>query len=129
MTKRIVLQGLVLAILNLCGVIVGFLLLYRIPVVTRIPLQAGFAVVFTIVVSALWTLLASRLAVHESSEMAWSVLASMTWSVVLFVPLHYVMSGYLTSFRNIMIMWFFQLIVNSLALLATRLIPKPLCRS
>jgi hypothetical protein len=43
-------------------------------------------------------------------------LTAFVWFFVIFVPLHYLTQGHLTRIENIQAGWFFQAVVNMLAL-------------
>lgn len=57
---------------------------------------------------------------------SWSWLAaSLLWAPLVFVPLHYFTQGYVTSLGNVVMLAFYQLPVNALALAAGRRVWKP----
>ena len=119
-TLRILAHGLVLTLANLGGVVLGFVMFYRILVHERIPLQLGVAVGFTVLAFLAWSYLAGRLAPHlrlaGRDEFAWVYVVAPIWTVVVFVPVHYVFTGYITSPANIVMVCAFQLPTNALAL-------------
>jgi hypothetical protein len=57
------------------------------------------------------------LSLHGRAEWFWTYLLALLWTPLIFVPLHSVTQGYLTSFSNIIATWLFQLPTNALALL------------
>ena len=76
--------------------------------------------------AALRAALRSRISLNGWGDCAAAVAASMLWHVVIFVPVHYVTQGYLTSFGNISAAWPLQLAANSLAVCAWQVrVPQP----
>lgn len=133
---RVLANGLVLTLANIGGVVLGFVLFYRIPVAERIPFQLATAFAFTVLAFLAWRYLIARHAVCLSlrhgdgyglpNEFVLAFLAAPLLVVVVFVPVHYVISGYVTSFANLVCAWGFQLPANALALLiASRICKRP----
>ena len=119
---RILLHSLVLAIVNLGSIIVGFYIYYILKPANQIAVQVPFAMIFSIIAFLLWSVLVRRLPIEHLSlqgrnEFGWTFLFALVWSPVIFVPLHFITQGYLTSFGNILGAWFFQIPTNLLAIL------------
>lgn len=102
---RILIHGLILAVADIGGVVAGFVLFYRIPVNERIPFQLATALVFVVAAFLIWKLLVDcyfpRIALAKRGELVWVWLASPVLLAVVFVPVHYVTSGYVTKLANI----------------------------
>jgi len=81
------------------------------------------AVVISVAAFGVWYIVLGRVTSGRAglvgfAAYAWTYLLAFGWFPVLFVPLHYVTQGYLTSFANIYNMWLFQAPTNALALAA-----------
>ena len=119
---RILLHSLVLAIVNLGSIIVGFYIYYILKPANQLAVQVPFAMIFSIIVFLLWSVLVRRLPIEHlplqgRNEFRCTFLFALVWSPVIFVPLHYITQGYLTSFGNILGCWRFQIPTNLLAIL------------
>ena len=119
-TLRISLCSLLLTLSNLIGILAGFIAYRAIGEVNQLAVQLPLAVTCSIVIFALWCRLSHtapfhRLALGSRREFAYVFLASLAWNPVVFVPLHYITQGYLTSAGNIVALLFFQVPVNALA--------------
>jgi hypothetical protein len=116
-------HSLVLAMTNIVAILVGFGVYNLLKPVNQIAVQVPFATMVCIIGFVSWCFLTRRLPFKEfaqpdGGELAWVYLAALLWSPILFVPLHYVSQGYLTSLGNILGLWLFQIPVNALAILA-----------
>jgi len=120
---RILLHGFVLAVTNIVSVVVGFGVYHLVGTAGQIAVQVPVAAALTLAAFVVWSLFVRRLARDRLSlrvrdEFAATYLLAIVWSPLIFVPLHYIARGYLTSFGNIVGMWLFQLPANLLALFA-----------
>ena len=84
--------------------------------------QAPLAAVACTISFLLWALVAQHVAAKGLSlrgrqEFVWTFLLALVWAPVIFVPLHYVTQGYLTSFGNITALWLFQAPTNAIIIL------------
>lgn len=129
---RIILNSIVLALINLLGILVAFGV-YKI-VLTMYPinqqlLQAPLAILLSAAFFVLWGFVIKRhlpkMIWQMRSEMIWIYLGAMIWGAALFVPLHYVSQGYMTSLVNIIVLWIFQVMVNVFVLLVTWIFVGP----
>ena len=117
------LHGLVLAAINVAAVLVGFAF-YKISGISyQLAAQVPAAVLVSVAGFALWYVLArrvggERLLLRGPSSYVWTYVVAFAWLPAVFVPLHYVTQGYLTSFTNIYHTWLFQAPTNVLALAA-----------
>jgi hypothetical protein len=126
---RYLLHGLVLAAVNVGAVLVGFAvykisgagyqLAVQIPVAVAISV-AAFGLWYVIVVRATF----GRAALGRLAAYVWTYALAFGWLAALFLPLHYVTQGYLTSFANIYYTWAFQAPTNALALAAAYLVTR-----
>ena len=123
------LHSLVLAVVDIGFIIVAYSIYYILKPINQIAVQAPVAAILCIFGFAAWSLVIRRffksLALQETSEFAWTYVGSLLWIPMIFVPLHYITQGYLTSFGNILGIWLFQLPVNLLAILAARRLAGP----
>jgi hypothetical protein len=119
----VMLHGLILTVVNVGAVLVGFAF-YKISGISyQLAAQVPAAVLVSVVAFALWYVAARRLGgewfrLRGPSAYVWTYVVAFAWLPALFVPLHYVTQGYLTSFANIYDTWLFQAPTNVLALAA-----------
>lgn len=100
-------DSLVLAITNIVAILVGFGAYHLLKPVNQVAVQVPVAAMVCIIGFVSWRFFTRRLpfkgfAQPGSGELAWVYLAALLWSPILFVPLHYVSQGYLTSIGNIL---------------------------
>lgn len=114
MFPRIAASGLVLALINLGSGVLGFWLFKLSGGNRQLDIQLPVTMVVGVILAALWLLRgAPRLGVHPGRGHLLSVLGAFPAVVVLFVPLHFVLTGYLTSFANILAIWLMQALHNA----------------
>lgn len=116
-------HSLVLAITNIVAILIGFGVYHLLKPVNQVAVQVPVAAMVSIIGFVSWRFFTRRLsfkgfAQPSSGELAWVYLAALLWTPLIFVPLHYVSQGYLTSMGNILGIWLFQVPVNILAILA-----------
>lgn len=119
---RILLHSFVLALANIVFILVGFGIYSLFRPVNQVVFQASSAAILCIIAFLLWSLVVrSRsggyLSLRSRGEFRWTFVLALVWSVIIFVPLHYIGRGYVTSFDNILGTWLFQVPTNFLALL------------
>jgi hypothetical protein len=134
---RAAFHGFVLTVLNLVGLIVGFVAAANSGPDNRVTLQLAVAILYSILLFLAWSLslrnLPSRFSrgarLQGPREHVLAYAASLLWNPLLLIPLHFVTQGYLTSAGNIVALLFFQLPVNAVAVLCagslSRLQPNP----
>jgi hypothetical protein len=87
-------------------------------------LQTPLAIILNIVIFLVWTWLIvryfSRYSLHKTGEYYLVYFAAGIWNPIIFVPLHYITQGYLTSFGNIIVLWMYQVVVNLPVLFSAR---------
>ena len=121
-TGRIVTHGIVLAAVTIGSISVGFAVYRLLGLFNQIAVQVLVAGVVCVAAFALWGLLShrgsgGRLSIADLKELGTVYATALVWTPVLFVPLHYVTQGYLTSFGNILGIWLFQLPFGLLSLM------------
>jgi hypothetical protein len=119
---RICAHSFFLAWANIVSVIFGFGIYSLVRPADQIAVQAPVAGFLSIVLFVLWCLVMRRyhydgLFLRGGLELILVDLVSLAWGAIIFVPLHYLAKGYLSSFANILALWLFQLPVNFLAVL------------
>lgn len=119
---RILLHSFMLAIVNIGSILAGFGIYQLFRPANQIAVQAPFAALFSIIAFLLWSFSIRRFAFEHlhflgRNEFIWLYLLTLIWSPAIFIPLHYIGRGYLTSFGNIKGMWLFQIPTNFLVLL------------
>lgn len=117
------LHGFFLAILNIASILMGFTVYHLIRPANQIAMQLPIAMLLTMVGVCIWRFLAFKdLAIRQISGFGKIWITALLWCPVIGVTLHYFTQGYLTSFGNIVAVWTFQIIANSLAFLIAEVI-------
>ena len=119
---RAVIHGLALAVITMVAMSVGFAVYKAVGLEEQVAVQVLAAGLVCVTAFALWgfvvhRLSRGRLSIVDLKELGLAYAAAFLWLPVLFVPLHFVTQGYLTSFGNILATWLFQLPFNLLALM------------
>ncbi len=89
-------------------------------ILVQVPAALFFCLLAFIVWSWLVKLFLDRLVLRQRSEYLLVYVGALLWGVVIFVPLHYVTQGYLTSLANVLGLWAFQIPANLAVLALTR---------
>ncbi len=123
---RPLIHGLALAAINVGASLVGFATYKILGVGRQLLVQIPVAVLVSVAAFAVWYYLALKVAsggvaLGNRGAYVWTYALAFAWFPVVFVPLHYVAQGYLTSFANIYNMWLFQAPTNAFALAAAAL--------
>ena len=121
MPARAILHGAVLAIANLFGIWLGFIVHALATGVNQLSVQLPVAIFVSVGVFVLWGKLVNdrgpeRIRVQRFRDGVWIYGLALAWGPAVFVPLHFVTTRYLTSFSNILALWAFQLITNLVAI-------------
>ena len=116
--QRICLHGLVLTLVNLGSIILAFGVYQFFRSWNQIGVQGTIAAILSIVAFYVYTKRFSKTwcKISGIKELVGVYVMAFVWCPVVFIPLHYINRGYLTSFSNILATWFFQIPVNFLAL-------------
>ncbi len=127
---RIVVHGLVLTLMNVLSILVGFGIYVLLKPDNQILLQAPAAALICLTLFTSWGLAVQNLrigllSVPRGSEALLVFLAAFVWAPLVFVPLHFLGRGYMTSFGNMVGLWLFQVPTNSLSLLAMTYFTRP----
>lgn len=122
-----VLHGFILAVVNMIGIVFGFGVYHFLMRYNQMLMQAPVAAVFSIIVFTTWIVVlkyknVTRLLPEGKLEFLLVFLFSMAWLPIIFIPLHYVTQGYITSFGNVYVNWLFQIPVNIFIVLIAYLI-------
>ena len=117
-----VLHGFALAVITIVAIVTGFAVYMLVGLMNHIAVQVLVSGVVCVALFALWGFAIDRvsdgrLSLKDLRELGLSYAAGFLWLPVLFVPLHFVTQGYLTSFGNVLATWLFQLPFNLLALM------------
>ena len=116
-TLRLLVNSLALAAIDLGAVLAGFGLYTLVRSAPQRAVQIPAAALITVGTFLLWALavrhwLGRRLSLNGGGELAGTWLLALLWTPTLFIPLHYLGRGYLTSWANIWNLWLFQMPVN-----------------
>jgi hypothetical protein len=122
---RLLIHSLALAVIDLGAVVAGFGLSTLVRQAPQRAVQIPAATLIVIAAFLLWSRLfrrwtGRRLALQNGAELAGTWLLALLWTPTLFIPLHSVGRGYLTSWANIWNLWLFQMPVNAAAALIIR---------
>lgn len=131
---RIGLHSFVLAVGCLASILVGFGFYHLLRVtwpVDQLVVQAPIAVVALILGFTSWYQVISRPALAYLRLVGWGeiiavYLVSLLWTPLIFLPLHYLTQGYLSSADNLLAILYFQIPTNFIAILtAVSLLRQP----
>ena len=125
---RAVAHSIVLSSLNLLGVWVGFLVFSVFEPADQRGIQSVVALIVTLGGYLTWSRFARRwrgrgLGLHGWTDGRWVFGLAFGWAAVVFVPLHYVTQGYLTSFGNIAALGALQAVTNGISIAAAVGVP------
>jgi hypothetical protein len=124
--RRIV-HATVLVLANLAGILGGFIAFWLASTTNQLAVQLPIAVLVTLTTFLLWIRLVdrrgpARLRFLGLRDGVWTYGLAPVIAAIVFVPLHYVLEGYVTAFSNVVALWTFQLVVNALVIvLAVRM--------
>ncbi len=126
----IILHSIILALINLISIVFGFGIYHFFRKYDQLAIQVPIAVVFSIIVFITWIVILkskkiSRLFPEDWIQFLVIFLLSLAWAPVIFVPVHFISQGYLTSFGNIFWTWVFQIPTNIIILLLSYFIISP----
>ncbi|UCF04713.1 MAG: hypothetical protein JSV33_12415 [bacterium] len=118
---RIAVNSFFLACSVIFSIIIGFGAYKLSEHANQLAVQVPVAGAVCIISFLVWTLVVTRsmwggLSLRETHEYLWVFGAALLWSPVIFVPLHLITQGYLTSFGNILAMWLFQIPASAVTL-------------
>ena len=127
---KLVLHSFILAAVNIISVIFGFGIHRFLKQYNQLAVQIPTAVIFSIIVFTTWIVIIKYRNISKIFPEGWLQLLliflwSLTWLPVIFLPLHYITQGYLTSFGNIYWNWLFQIPTNMIAVFFAYLVMKP----
>ena len=120
-TLRLLLHSFILTLINIFTILLASGIYHLIGNGPQIAIQAPIAALLTIIAFLLWSQITRRLspeklALQEKSELLGAFFLALLWTPTLFVHIHYIGRGYVTSLANIWALWLFQLPVNLVAL-------------
>jgi hypothetical protein len=124
-TVRVLLNGCFLAGTNFASILVGLIFYHLIKPANQIAVQLPIAMFLSVAVFVIWSLAikklsGGRLSVGRGAEPIQTYLLALFISPLIFVPVHYLATGYLTAFGNILGIWLFQAPTNILAIVFAR---------
>ncbi len=119
---RIGLHSLALALANLAGLAVGFAAYHLLNPNNQLAVQVPIAAGISLVGFSIWIAVThrtsrepgdcSRLALERRRDGIWIYLSAVLWSALLFLPAHWITTGYVSAVSNIGMLALFQLAVN-----------------
>jgi len=119
---KIISHSLLLTFLNLGSIIFGFTIYHFLKPINQLIIQAPVASLSSIILFILWIICIRRfniktLIIDRWAELFWIFSISFIWIPAIFVPIHYITQGYLTSFSNILWVWVYQTPTNLVPIL------------
>jgi drug/metabolite transporter superfamily protein YnfA len=127
-TLSILIHSTFLALANICSILLGFGVFSLLRPTNQILVQAPSAAILSMLAFLLWNMILGQFTISKQirlqtrTQYVLTYFATLLLSPIIFVPMHYLGRGYLTSFENILVMWYFQMPTNMLALLLTFLL-------
>ena len=123
---RICLHGLILTSSNIAAILLAFGI-YTIVIQFRSVNQRAFqtpaALLINVILFLMWSWFAvrylKRYSLQGRSDYFLAYFAALLLNPILFIPLHYLTQGYLTSFANIIVFWIYQIPINILILMTS----------
>jgi len=116
-----IINGFILTVINLVSILLGFAVYYVSGSKNQIAIQVVSACLLSILLFTFWYYLSFRLfrkaVMDKKRSLVLAYFLSLVWTPVIFIPLHYLTQGYLTSWDNINGIWMFQVPTNALLLL------------
>ncbi len=114
---RVILHSFILSMVNIISILFGFGVYHFFMDYNQLSIQVPVGAVFSIIVFISWVIIlkykgVSWLLLESRLEPLLILLLSLAWLPVIFIPLHYLTQGYLTTFGNIYVHWIFQIPVN-----------------
>lgn len=130
MSQRLIVHGLVLALANLVGLYLGMIALGAFGRGDQLTTQLPVAIVASVLGFGLWVWIvnratSARLRYRGREDGGWTYVIALPLAAIIFVPLHFVTQGYLTSLSNILALWMFQLGTNAIAVGVAALVTPP----
>ena len=126
----IILHSIILALINLISIVFGFGIYHFFSEYGQLAIQAPIAVIVSIIVFITWIVIIKSKKISKLFPEDWLqfliiFILSLAWAPVIFVPVHFISQGYLTSFGNIFWTWVFQIPTNICILLLSYFIISP----
>ena len=116
----VLINGLVLTIINIVSILIGFFVYYITKSQTQIAIQIIGACFSSVLLFLLWEFISQeyfpKTTLSKKSDYWKTYTISLIFTPFMFVPLHYITQGYLTSWQNITSIWMFQVPTNFLVL-------------
>ncbi len=118
---KIIINSLILALINIASVLIGFYVFFLLKTSNQIAIQLPVACFFSVMFFLAWKFITWRywkkLDLGKNVNYIKVFFLSILFSAFIFTPLHYLTQGYLTSIKNILGLWGFQIPTNILALM------------
>jgi hypothetical protein len=118
---RTLLHSVVLALGNLLSCWIGFVAHSFFRPLDQVMVQAPVTGVLSVALFTGWLAVSRRFMPRVSQLQStrdgfWTYMLAFMWAAVLFVPLHFLFTGYLTGAGNIVALWGLQLPINAAAI-------------
>jgi hypothetical protein len=116
----VIINGLILSLINILSILIGFLVYYLTKSQTQIAIQIIVACFSSVILFLFWQFISHdyfpKTALNTKEKYWKTFLLSLIFAPIIFIPLHYITQGYLTSWQNITSIWMFQIPTNFLVL-------------
>ena len=122
---KILINSFLLLVVNMIGIIVGFMIYKLFRTSDQISIQLPVAIVISILLFLFWNFLLhyintlQKISLCKISDFVWTVIISLLFGPLIFIPIHYLTQGYLTSSGNIIALILFQIPVNTITVIIT----------
>jgi hypothetical protein len=116
-TRKLALNSAVIAVLNLASFVIGFFVFRISGSSAQRIVQGTAAFLAAIALVTGWLILSRNFnGLSPGRDYPRIFLWAFPWAVVIFVPVHFLVTGYLTGFGNISAIAVYQFAMNALAL-------------
>lgn len=121
---RILTNGFILVLADIIGITIGALAAWSLTgSAHQVWLQLPVAVIVTVSIFMIWRIIVRKVTsgkflIIDPTELSQCLIVSIVIMPLLFVPIHYITQGYLTSLGNLIALAVYQLFVNAIAIYA-----------
>jgi len=119
--SRVIVHSMVLTLCNLLGIWLGFLVFSAVRPADQQGIQWVVVLLVTATAFPAWVRLSRSVCGGRWCLRGWSdgrrvYGLAFAWIAAVFVPVHFVIQGYLTSFDNVVGLWMLQAVTNAIAI-------------
>jgi len=106
-----------MTVFNLTSIIGGFYIFKAFRFSNQMVVQSFIAIIINIMILFVWYyinnlyLKSYGMVIKAIKNLIYVSLAGMLWTPFVFIPIHFVTQGYMTSFENIIAIWIYQAVM------------------